>query len=176
MRHRFSFSGGVNKYPEYRKASKFLLFHLLPDLKTDGVTEKIVFQSLAEGYVIYSAREGVYSTNDPYFKLFTLTEGFGIRKQFFSFYFKLDIHERETKILPLCEIDTKCYFSGKGRFMRCREVEELLGYDPDPLSYRLYKQQMPLSKSLLQRMVVRESDKEIPIISPSTSQIRRIRI
>jgi len=173
LRYSFNFIGGVTKYPEKRSVSKFLLFHLLPSFTTVGMEEKIFFQSLREGHAIVKKNE-FFEAYDPYFKIFTLTEGFGIQKQFFSFYFKLDIHERETKILPICEADTKTYFSGKGRFMGDREIKELLG--KESASYGFYKQQMPLSKSLLRRMVIRESDKGIPIISPATSQIRRIRL
>lgn len=176
MRYNFNFIGGVTKYPEKRLVSKFLLFHLIPNEEyPDQIDEKIFFQSLREGYSILPNSDIFtveHATNYPHFKIFTLTEGFGMQKQFFSFYFKLDIHERETKILPICEADTKTYFSGKGRFMGSKEVKELLG--KESMSYRFYKQQMPLSKSLLRRMVIRE--KEVSSISPSTSQIRRIRL
>lgn len=178
MRYSFNFIGGVTKYPEKRLASKFLLFHLIPNEEfPDQIDEKIFFQSLRGGYSIFSKSDihaPEHGTNYPHFKIFTLTEGFGVQKQFFSFYFKLDIHERETKILPICEADTRTYFSGKGRFMVDREIKDLLG--KESVSYKFYKQQMPLSKSLLRRMVIRKVDKEIPSINPSTSQIRRIRL
>lgn len=174
MRHKFNFIGGVTKYPEKRLASKFLLFHLLPSFTTVGMTEMIFFQSLRNGYSIASKNDiHKHETNHPYFKIFTLMGGFGVQKQFFSFYFKLDIHETEIKILPLYDEDSVHSFSGKCRFLNDAEIVELLG--EDSVSYNCYKQQISLPGMILKRMIVK-APKVISNVSSCTSQIRRIRV
>lgn len=188
LRYQFNFKGGVTKYPPERVTSKFLLFHFAP--KEGGlkqIEEHILFKALQSGNVIHKTgipelinpsnslkehmgQSQTYETNYPWLKVFTLVEGFGVQRQFFSFYFKLDIHEAEVKILPVCGADNSGYFSGRGKLMSGREVTELIGADSPAHTY--YTQQMPLPESVLRRIIVKDA---VIAASPATSKIRKIR-
>ena len=93
-----------------------------------------------------------YTTDYPDFKVFTLVEGFGIQRQFYSFYLTLDIHASLTTILPLCKEQQDHLFVGRFRFTAIDRVKELLG--GDSVSYLFYKKQLPLAKSILNRIVI----------------------
>lgn len=181
MKYGFNFKGGIVKYSTERITSKFLLFHLIlnPD-KT--IQEKIFFTSLRDGHIVDSSRYNnptqlqdsehlfQYETNDPMFKIFTLMEGFGVQKQFYSMFFSLDIHGRETTILPLFDKGNGLSFTGKGRFLNTEEVKILLG--EDSISYNFYRKQAPLPKSTLKRLV---NFKKREMLDVSSSKVRRIR-
>lgn len=185
--YKFGFAGGVKKHPQERVISKFLLFHLLPSRKIGKMEERIFFQSLRSGFVtecspVIAPKNAVpspeigemnYRTEYPNFKLFTLVEGFGVQKQFYSFYLALDIHESMMSILPLCSIQQNQFFIGRFRFMSIKEVKEALG--EDSVSFNFYKKQLPLAKSLMSRIVIEGHGIEAGVNPASLHSVRKIR-
>lgn len=159
-RYSFTFRGGVSK--GNGTSSKFLLFHLLPDDK-GKCTEKILYQSLKEGAVESHKTEHIYYTEYPFFKLFTLVEGFGIQRFFYSFYASLDGYGRQITILPLDKEKRLTFLlSFKGHILRKEEVKELI--DNDSPSWLFYRNQVPLPVALL-KDIVSISSKDSPVIT-----------
>lgn len=148
-RYSFTYKGGVHKAEGV--SSKFLLFHLLPD-ETGKCTEQILFQSQKKGAVTRRENEHRYDTDYPLFKLFTLVEGFGIQRFFYSFYVKIDAYGKSITILPL-DKNARLHscFSFYGRFLKREEVADLIGRDS--VSYRFYSSQSPLPVSMMKDIV-----------------------
>lgn len=182
----FDFSGGIQKYPTERLISKFLLFHLIKDPVTGKVAEKLLFKSIRDGNAVdnrafvstpmkaYPKQDPErFQTSDPFLKVFTLISGFGVSKQFYSFFFLLDIHESLTTILPLCTHSQDYYFLGRGRFMLKDEIKTLLG--EESVSYAFYTKQAPLPIAVLRRIVLTGKGQEAGL-NPATSKVRRIRL
>lgn len=170
----FGFSGGASKYPSDRVASKFLLFHLIPDINTGKIDEKIFFQALRDGSILdctdQKSKTKNYTTNFPLFKLFSLAEGFGVRKSYFSLYFSIDPNEKLIRFTPICSLDKEHFFLGRVKFLTSEEVTAIS--DITSISYSFYKKQQPLSRSVLNRIISIEDSK----INPASSQIRCLRI
>lgn len=178
MRYKFGFMGGVVKHPIERVVSKFLLFHLLPSLKTGRAEEQIFFSSLKKGFIVDSLEKPgggrmQYTTENPNFKVFSLVDGFGLQKQFCSFYLTLDILESMTTILPLCSVQQDHYFIARFRFMRPEEIKDALG--EDSVSYMFHKKQLPLARNLMSRIIVKGEGVEVGVNPASTHSIRKIR-
>ena len=147
-RYSFNYKGGVSKGKGI--SSKFLLFHLLPD-EENKCTERILFQSLKEGLVVRSA-DMAYSTEYPLFKLFTMTEGFGVQRFFCSFYVRLDGYGKRITIWPLDKYQRDAQlFSFTGRILQSAEIKELIG--EESVSWKFYERQVPLPIPLLKEIV-----------------------
>lgn len=146
-RYSFEFQGGVNKLEG--TSSKFLLFHLLPDADNKHI-ERILYQSFKEGLVI--KEDNKYYTEYPLFKLFTLVEGFGIQRVFYSFYVRLNSYGKNIIIRPL---DTNKrptqLFLFTGHILQPADVKELIG--EESVSWKFYKKQVPLPVPLLKDIV-----------------------
>ena len=154
-RYSFNYIGGVSKGKG--TSSKFLLFHLLPD-EENICTERILFQSLKEGLVVRHADTVMdYSTEYPLFKLFTLIEGFGIQRFFYSFYVCLDGYGKRITIWPLDKDNRGAQlFSFTGRILQSAEIKELIG--EESVSWKFYERQVPLPIPLLKEIVTISSD------------------
>lgn len=171
-RYSFKFKGGVDK--SEGTSSKFLLFHLLPD-DTGKCIERILFQSFKEGLIIKTAEDAnidEYSTEYPLFKLFTLVEGFGIQRFFYSFYVKLDGYGKNITIWPLNKNKRgPQFFQFTGRILRQAEVKELIG--EDSISWKFYNRQIPLPIQLL-KDIVSISSEGLPLAAV-VSDVRTIK-
>lgn len=181
IQNRFNFSGGVQKYPDTRQTSKFLLFNVLPNT-SNKTEEKILFQSLKEGWVVDTGRFSDkpitessmdrYQTKYPFLKIFSLVEKFGSQKSFYSFYFLLDQHEELLAILPLCDQSQDWSFMARGRLMRREEVKNLL--QEDSVSYQFFQKQAPLPRSVLNRIIIKGQGEAG--VTPATSKVRMLRL
>lgn len=171
-RYSFKYTGGVGKAEG--TSSKFLLFHLLPG--EDGkCTERILFQSFKEGLVVKTAEDDnvdEYSTEYPLFKLFTLVEGFGIQRFFYSFYVRLDGYGKNITIWPLDKNKRgPQFFHFTGRILQAAEIKELIG--EESISWKFYQRQVPLPVSLL-RDIVSISSEGLPLTAVA-SDVRTIK-
>lgn len=169
-RYSFKYTGGVSKAEG--TSSKFLLFHLLPG--EDGkCTERILYQSFKEGLIIKADEAGdQYYTEYPLFKLFTLVEGFGIQRFFYSFYVKLDGYGKNIVIRPLDKSKRLSQlFLFTGRILQAAEVKELIG--EDSISWKFYERQVPLPVPLL-KDIVSISSEGLPLAAVA-SDVRTIK-
>lgn len=171
-KYSFRFKGGMGKSNGI--SSKFLLFHLLPDSEM-RYTERIMYQSFKEGLIIKTEEDAnidTYATEFPLFKLFTLKEGFGIQRFFYSFYIKLDGYGKNITIWPLDENTRGAYFfSFTGRILQAAEIKELIG--EESISWKFYKRQVPLPVPLL-KDIVSISSEGLPLAAVA-SDIRTIK-
>ena len=145
----FEYSGGVIK-PGRHDVSKFMLFFVV-----NG--QEIPLYQLVRDGIVMRKHEGrnVYITGLQYAKIFTGHSGFGIRKRYHSFYFRLLEGEQNiVTINPFCEAIDTHYFKGPIRFLKNSEVEQLLA-EENP-SKRFIKYQEPLAVDTLHRMVTVE--------------------
>lgn len=166
-RYSFKYTGGVSKAEG--TSSKFLLFHLLPG--EDGkCTERILYQSFKEGLV--TKEEDQYYTKYPVFKLFTLVEGFGIQRFFYSFYVRLGAYGKNIIIRPLDKSKRLSHcFVFTGRILQAAEIKELIG--EESISWKFYQRQVPLPVPLL-KDIVSISSEGLPLAAVA-SDIRTIK-
>lgn len=183
MEYKFDYKGGIIKDPRQQKSSKFLLFHLIPT-ESEFYKEQIFYQSVNGGHIVDNSKfaaadsetdrpKAQYETAYPYFKLFTLAEGFGVRRIFTSFYFKLDVYGRTCTVRPISDLTTGHYFTGKLNFLSNEDVAKLIGIET--LSYKYFSNQSPIPKRILDRIVVYGVDEgKVDDLSPFTKGVRKI--
>lgn len=157
-RFSFYFSGGTGK--ANGTSSKFLLFHLLPN-EMGVCTERILYQSIKEGMVIKGDEPAsepgheaadIFYTEHPLFKLFTLVEGFGVQRFFYSFYIKLDSYGKRITLWPLYKENRgPQFFFFTGHILQADTVKGLIG--EESVSWQFYQKQIPLPVSLLKEIV-----------------------
>lgn len=177
-KYTFSYAGGIWK--QDGRVSKFYCFALIPKDETKQYEELIFFEAIKKGFMSRilggdtEAQDAEYSSVYPIFKIFTLTEGFGYQKQFYSFYFKLDARGLITTIrpLPLKEGDESeaRKFIGRGIFLTQEELKKILGEETP--SYRFFSKQAPLSKSLYHQII----SVDMETMVPTSKVVRKIRI
>ena len=97
----------------------------------------------------------IYESATPVVKVFSATSGFGVPKEFFSYFIMLSPHSsKQINILPLGFNKLTPYrwvFSGVGRFMKKDEVKKFFGADSD--TWKFYLRQSLLSRFRLSELV-----------------------
>jgi hypothetical protein len=148
----FSFKGGVVKPTEHSN-EKFLLFFLV------GEQEVPFYQMLREG-IANRKEDGKeeFVTKHQICKLFTSRQGFGIQKQYNSFYIRLDPSQPMLKILPFSGTATGFYFSGRASLMKRDEVLESLPEKSESRIFFTRQEVLPLLNKMV--MVDRSEIKE----------------
>ncbi len=143
---RLQFLGGVTKPSEHMN-EKFLLFFLI------GEQEISLYQMLKDGQAERSdEKEDEYKTNHQICKLFISRQGFGIARQFHSFYLKLEEDFPTLKILPFSEESTGFYFKAKAKMLEKREVLMIL---PKRSESRIFITRQGVLPTDLQKRMVR---------------------
>jgi hypothetical protein len=131
------------------------------------------------GSVLFDPNKKVYRSIVPIIKLFTATSGFGIAKEYFSYFIALEPNSSKfISIKPLGHdvLNTGGYrewgFGAPGRFMRHNEIRAYFGADSQ--TYKFYSKQSFISKSRLLKMVeVKDHDCiEDPVEEEETRCIR----
>ncbi len=147
----FEYSGGVAK-PHPHSTEKFMLFFVV-----DG-REVPMYQLQRDSLVQKVAAKGTqYLTGLVVGKLFCGYQGFGIPRQYHSFYFRfVDGPGEMVTVSPFTVVDhgpnsTDMYFRGKIRFLNRLQVLEML--QPDADSRPFVERQSPLPLDMLQKMI-----------------------
>jgi hypothetical protein len=161
--HRFFFRGGTEKvYPEtvQEQRYKFFIFAILEDkeLILYDAIKKGVIKKLPSEPVDHNNMESVRSSGDPYVsfapevKIFMNSSGFGVRKSYYSFFFRFDASSSSLiTILPFGPNNNDCIFRARGRFMSNDEIKDRFGEDSP--TYNFYLRQAYLSKAELSEHV-----------------------
>ena len=163
MAWRYQFKGGTHK-PTEQATYKFYMFAILDA----DPPEEVIYYQAKKRDIFYSAsdadcdrerlsddsvRGGLdFMTRTPEVKLFMACQGFGIRKSYYSFFFRFD--RRSDKIITIRPFgfDNHDYiFSGRGRFWTVDEIKARFGEDSQTYAY--YKRQTYLSKAELLKHV-----------------------
>jgi hypothetical protein len=166
-----NFKGGSSKYNngEYK-------FHLYV---TDSKGEEFhLYEALRRG--LAEKRRGVldrYSLAYPVVKLFTSTSGFGIPKEYFSYFVlvcpevssRLDIKPLGFKKIPHLNFS----FSTTGRFLVEEEIKRLYGKHSN--TYKFYSRQSFISRRRLLEMVT-VTDRTKPEEVMCRPKVRKLRV
>lgn len=125
--------------------------------------------------LVNPAGHGIYDSSVPVVKVFTSTSGFGIAKEYFSYFIMLSPSTSKTiNILPLgFKTVTEWSFSGQGRFMGKEEIKRFFGHDSD--TYRFYCRQALLSKRRLMEMVTITDAQSFEAVDEKIDEVRLLR-
>jgi hypothetical protein len=150
--YEFKFKGGAQKLDKAQyKFHAFIVdtqageHHLYGALKNGLVTQTDVVQR-------------IYSSAVPVIKVFTATAGFGVPKEYFSYFVMLN--PQSTKLIHIKPLGFKKLtindafnwgFTGQGRFMSKEEVRRFFGADSD--TWKFYNRQSFLSRQRLSELV-----------------------
>jgi hypothetical protein len=168
----FKFNGGAKKLDKANyKFHAFLVdtqaqeHHLYGAMKT-GIVEKSVTSN------------HLYSSATPVIKVFSATAGFGVPKEFFSYFIMLSPEgTRRINIKPLGFKSLRGYdwtFSGVGRFMKKEEVRRFFGASSD--TWKFYQRQSFLSRFRLQELVTITDAQSLDIpIEEKVEEVRMLR-
>ena len=178
-KYKFRFRGGGKRVDNMN-----FKFHCFV-ADSDGV-EHHLFAAKDKGLIVttdehYVGSEGMYESAMPVLKIFTSTSGFGIPKEYFSFFFLLQPSGKKmVKIKPL-GFDKSFhvadwYFLGAGRFLKREEIRKFFGHTSD--TWKFYQRQSFLSKRRLLEIVEVGDNKDSYTgeIEDKAEQIRTIRI
>jgi len=171
FKYPFQFKGGSNKVDQ--KQYKFHLY-----VTDNEGNESHLYQAEKTGIV---SREDIYNYTSAYpvVKVFTSTKGFGVRSEYFSYFFLINPEsKKQVTILPLgftdAGISSKLLkFVGRGRFLTKKEIARLYGNYSNTFKY--YERQSMISKSrLLQMVKVEDIDGIGEVVQ--TPQVRKLRV
>lgn len=139
----FTYHGGSRKSSEH-SIEKFMLFFVV------GGKEMTFYDMKKLGYVESTEVQHSYVTDYKHLKIFISEQGFGIRKRYLSFYFELSSAGNKIKIMPFLKQVSPFMFEGIGRFLRRKEIRELV---TDEHSLYFYENQPKLPKNILLELV-----------------------
>lgn len=147
--YQFRYLGGAKKIEQAN-----IKFHIF--LADSGASEHHLYGSLKNGLVEHrDLSTYTYASATPIIKVFTSTAGFGIPKEYFSYFIVLSPSASKViniKPLGYKKLGTRnWFFSGRGRFMVKQEVAKFFGTDSD--TWRFYSRQSFLSRHRLQELV-----------------------
>lgn len=154
-----------------KRDNKIIKFHAF--IRTTDGEEDILFSAVGKGFVDHDKGTDTYFSAFPLIKIFSSTSGFGIRKAYQSYFFKLDsTSNREVLIKPLGYEhlgSEELFFRGLGYFLTPQEIKETVGEDTQ--TYKFYLRQTVLSKRELQELI------EVNYITASgkAAKVRHIR-
>jgi len=160
MPYKFSFHGGCWTQ-DIHQSEKFLLFFIA------GGKEVSFFELLRAKIIKHTKLDDdekalMTQTNDshlfqspyPYVKIFAFHGGFGIAKQFHSFYFKIaeeGSHGDYINIRPFTIAKTGYFFNASGYFVMPAKIKTILDPECDSLQYIDRQSLLPLN--ILRKMV-----------------------
>lgn len=158
--HRFLFSGGTEKVYEgtpEEQTYKFFLFAILEDRELifyDAVKQGLVkrVSCAAQEEQPLSGTANPYVCFAPEVKIFMASQGFGIRRSYYSFFFRFDKTSPSLITITPFGPNLKGFsFQGRGRFMGSEEIKGRYGEDSQVYSY--FCRQTYLSKTELRQHV-----------------------
>lgn len=166
--HLFNFHGGSFK-PNEHATCKFFLFALLDDEEAifyDAVKRGIfVSKKLVDGSEV---KPHSYQSLVRDIKIFTSSQGFGLDKSYFSFFFRMGGQLNKTITITPFSDRRDYFFRAKGRFLSNEEIKKRFeGTD----TYKFYKRQKYLSKAELNDIIRVEEEGQI-----SSTQVRLVRV
>lgn len=166
--HRFWYNGGSYSVGDNLENYKFHLFAVLED------KEHIFFEALKQGIISrghdspdevkdsYTSGASVYVCRTPEVKIFLSSQGFGVRKAYYTFFFRFDRNSgRVLTILPFGPNTKNYVFRGRGRFMTRDEIMARFPETSDTRKY--YERQTYLSTAELRNYVKVTDIEEAPI-------------
>jgi len=128
---------------------------------------------------ILTGIDDTYLSAMPVIKVFSSTSGFGIPKEYFSYFFVLSPDaDFQVEIKPL-GFDKGCtdawYFKAAGRFMKKTEIKGFFGGDSD--TWRFYNRQAFLSKRRINQLVtVSPNDHDGKVVQEAKQEVRMVRM
>lgn len=147
--YEFGYRGGAKKLDKANY--KFHVF-----VADTNATEHHMYGALKNGLIGHrDSDHSTYGSATPVVKVFTATAGFGVPKEFFSYFIMLS--GTSGKVINLKPLGFKnlkehnWFFSGRGRFMSKEEVRRFFGADSD--TWKFYQRQSFLSRTRLQELV-----------------------
>lgn len=153
-KYKFRFKGGGKRVDNMN-----FKFHCF--VADSDAVEHHLFSAKEKGLIVthsehYVGEEHVYESAMPIVKVFSSTGGFGIPKEYFSFFFLLNpASKKMVKIKPLGFNKTYAiedwYFMAAGRFLKKEEIRKFFGHTSD--TWKFYQRQSFLSKRRLLEMV-----------------------
>ena len=157
-KYKFRFKGGGT-----RVENKNFKFHCF--IADSEAKEHHLFEAKNKGLVV--SEEGqmtstalpdpnMFESAMPVIKVFSSTSGFGVAKEYFSFFFLISPGSKKmVKIKPLGHDKTSLidqwYFQAPGRFMKKAEIRKFFGASGD--TWKFYQRQSFISKRRLLDMV-----------------------
>jgi hypothetical protein len=147
--YEFRFSGGAKKVEQANY--KFHVF-----VADSSANEHHMYGALKNG--LLEQRSPIthsYASATPILKVFTATAGFGVPKEFFSYFIMLSsTTDKIITIKPLGYKNIASYdwfFMGRGKFMSKEEIRRFFGADSD--TWKFYQRQSFLSRTRLNELV-----------------------
>ena len=172
FKYPFQFKGGSFKVEQ--KQYKFHLYTTDNNGKEDHL-----YQAEKVGIVERSQNDFYhYTCAYPVVKVFTSTKGFGVRSEYFSYFFLINPEaNKQVTILPLGFEDPglsikNCVFVSRGRFLTDAEIARLYGKNSN--TYKYFKRQSMISKQRLLSMVKIEEVDGMGEVT-QTPQVRKLR-
>ena len=159
-KYRFRFRGGGKRVENMN-----FKFHCF--VADSDAMEHHLFEAKNKGLVVQAPMQAVIAENEthmydsamPIVKVFSSTSGFGVAKEYFSFFFLLNSNSKKmVKIKPLGFDNPSVgyqlsdwYFTAPGRFLTKEEIRKFFGHTSDTWKY--YQRQSFISKRRLLAMV-----------------------
>lgn len=170
--YKFRFRGGARTLDQC--TFKFHVF-----IADTSATEHHAYGALKNGLLEQSDPAiGEYSSATPVIKLFSATAGFGVAKEFFSYFIMLNpeaskvINIRPLGFQKIESIDW--FFSAKGRFMKRDEVKRFFGATSD--TWKFYNRQSFLSRHRLSELVhITDGELISKPVKEESSEVRLVR-
>jgi hypothetical protein len=183
MAYRFYWKGGQEKVNEGSSGEenyKFYMFAVLED------TESIFYEATKQGLIkpapttpddqdqaddILRSGAKPYVIFTPEIKVFMASQGFGVRRSYYSFFFKFENEVKDViTIRPFGPNHKNHLFRGRGRFMSNDEIKTRYGGDSQTFKY--FMRQTYLSKAeLRQHVTIGEA-----IHDGGPTQVRHVRV
>lgn len=156
-KYKFRFKGGGKRVDNMN-----FKFHCF--IADSDAVEHHLFSAKEKGLIVQPPRaehesygdSHMYDSAMPIVKVFSSTGGFGIAKEYFSFFFLLNpASKKMVKIKPLgfnkTYVIDDWYFMAAGRFLKKEEIRKFFGHTSD--TWKFYQRQSFLSKRRLLEMV-----------------------
>ena len=170
--YEFRFRGGAQKLEQANY--KFHVF-----IADNDANEHHMYGALKNGLVEQKDHAtNSYASATPILKVFTATAGFGVPKEFFSYFIMLS--STTDKIITIKPLGFKklvnydWYFVGKGKFMSREEIRRFFGASSD--TWKFYQRQSFLSRTRLQELVsISQGDVMNKTVEQKHEEVRMVR-
>lgn len=167
---RFKFLGGAKKVEQ----ANYKFHAFIVDTNSQ---EHHLYGALKNGLVEQMDQlNHIYASATPVIKVFSATAGFGIPKEFFSYFIMLTPSgTKQINIKPLGFKNIAGYgwsFSGVGRFMKKEEVRRFFGANSD--TWKFFQRQSFLSRQRLSELVTITDAS--PLDQPIEERVEEVRM
>lgn len=167
---RFKFLGGAKKVEQ----ANYKFHAFIVDTNSQ---EHHLYGALKNGLVEQMDQlNHIYTSATPVIKVFSATAGFGIPKEFFSYFIMLSPSgTKQINIKPLGFKNISGFgwsFSGVGRFMKKEEVRRFFGASSD--TWKFYQRQSFLSRQRLSELVTITDAS--PLDQPLEERVEEVRM